>query len=864
MPKRQAQRIIDSRRVNRSTNIIGVTGSGTPVDWVAGDGLTLTGTTLDVVAGSGISVAADAVAVDSTVVRTTRTVMAGSGLTGGGALSSDLTLNVGAGTLITVGADTVGITTGANYQYIGTGSGTAAAWQNLSGLAGAGLTHSAGVFAVGAGNGITVNADDVALTTPGTLTVSSTNSASGSHTHAVTSSSNPGAAASILASDASGYLSLVRLVASDRLRSPLLDTAAGNLTLQPAGDITIDPVGNDVLPATNYDINLGMLSKKYLTLHAAELWVETLVAQNTSATIGGRVLVGPTTTLTRDLATGDTTIYVRHNQMQVGVVDVSYGDITYLEADGKVEFLRIISGPVTISATEYSYGVTRNLDGSGANEWFAGDAIFNTGDTGSGWIDLYSVRGVKSASQVGPTIVGNIRNSGDPSRYNDWSEAWAIGNLNGLYGYGSNMMGVGLGKYASGQPNIVIDPTNGVRLRQYTTDMIVLDPSGNSYFAGVMTIGTSGEIRQGTGTLGSNYTGLRIWRDSSVGRIAGYNNNTLQWYGDTSGNFVAGAGDVLLNANGYRQLSTTIEYPTTEPGASPVLPAINQRISLWDKPGTTDWGYNSIYSGPLYYSYPGLEWLRIYVSSQHYVEWYTGSIPHNTHAWDAVIEMPANTISNNAGTVTRRLLTIKAPTICLDGGNVGIGLSDPQVALQVHRSSGKVPLRLSTSANYGWELSNNSADAMFRLEYVVNNAVYSTPLAATYDGKVGIGTTSPAAMLDVNGRILAVTTGYDWSALTPGGGWNNYGSGNTAFGVKRFGTLVSIKGVLQASGSISSNTSIYTLVSEYRPGNARQFTCYGTPGAVRVVIANDGTIRPQSAFSTNDYLCLEITYFIGD
>ena len=144
MPKRQAQRIIDTRRVNRATNIIGATGTGTTVSVTAGDGLTLTGTTLDVGAGDGISVAADAVAVDSTVVRTTRTVTAGSGLTGGGALSSDLTLNVGAGTLITVGADTVGITTGANYQYIGTGSGTAAAWQNLSGLAGAGLTHSAG------------------------------------------------------------------------------------------------------------------------------------------------------------------------------------------------------------------------------------------------------------------------------------------------------------------------------------------------------------------------------------------------------------------------------------------------------------------------------------------------------------------------------------------------------------------------------------------------------------------------------------------------------------------------------------------------------------------------------------------------
>jgi hypothetical protein len=213
--------------------------------------LTLTGTTLDVVAGSGISVAADAVAVDSTVVRTTRTVMAGSGLTGGGALSSDLTLNVGAGTLITVGADTVGITTGANYQYIGTGSGTAAAWQNLSGLAGAGLTHSAGVFAVGAGNGITVNADDVALTTPGTLTVSSTNSASGSHTHAVTSSSNPGAAASILASTAAGGLTLQSLA----VRGSVDITDGGDLTVAGSGDYA----GYSVLFVDSSGGNVGIM-----------------------------------------------------------------------------------------------------------------------------------------------------------------------------------------------------------------------------------------------------------------------------------------------------------------------------------------------------------------------------------------------------------------------------------------------------------------------------------------------------------------------------------------------------------------------------------------------------------------------------
>ncbi len=69
----------------------------------------------------------------STIVRTSRQIVSGAGLTGGGNLSADRTL------------------------------------------------------AVGAGAGITVNADDVALTTPGSLSATSTNSASGSHTHAIDS-----------------------------------------------------------------------------------------------------------------------------------------------------------------------------------------------------------------------------------------------------------------------------------------------------------------------------------------------------------------------------------------------------------------------------------------------------------------------------------------------------------------------------------------------------------------------------------------------------------------------------------------------------------------------------------------------------
>lgn len=761
---------------------------------------------------------------------------------------------VTAGTLISLSGQQVSVAAGGNYQFVGTGSGTAAAWQNLSGLAGNGLTATNGVLAVGvAGLGLSVGADAVALA----------------------SSSNPGAAASILATDASGYLSLVRLTLADRVRSPLIDTASGNLTVQPAGDLVLDPVGNDVLPASNYDINLGMISRKYLTLHAAELWVETLVAQNTIATIGGRILVGPTTYLSRDMATGDTTIYVRHNQM------VS-GDRAYMEADGKVEFFAITSAPTTISATEYSYTVTRNLDGSGANAWYAGDALFNTGKAGNGFIDLYSLRGVKSASQAGPTIVGNVRNS---ATYNDWSEAWAIGNLNGLYGYGTNTVGVGLGKYASGQPNIVIDPTNGVRLRQYNTDMIVLDPAGNSYFAGVMTIGTSGEIRQGTGTLGSTFTGLRLWRDSSVGRIGGYANDTLQWYGDTAGNLVAGAGDVRLNANGVTQFSATSEYLTSEPlGGEFNTVSVGQRLSFYDQAAAYNWG--TTYGGtPLSYNYPGMEWLRLYVSSRHNVTPYPNNpFYFNYHAWDAVIEMPANTLPTGTGVVYRRRLMLKAPSIYLDSSDIsmpgatftGAVISSDSLNIDASAETSR-DVRFSSAGAYRWILRTNSTaegGANSGSDFVL---VARTDAGATLSypffvkrstGYIGVLTTTPAAELDVNGRILATTVGYDWSELTPQNGWSNYGTPNATFGVKRFGDQISVKGLVRATTTITGNTAINVqLAAEYRPAAGRSFACMasigGAKAVVRVYVDSSGYIRPQDGFNNNDWLSVEFTYFTG-
>lgn len=232
----------------------------------------------------------------------------------------------------------------------------------------------------------------------------------------------------------------------------------GNLTISPTGSLILNPIGRDILPSQPYYYNFGSIQNKWLTIHAAELWVETLVAQNTVATIGGRVLVGATSTLTRDLASGSTVLYSKYNQMTTN-------DIVYMEkwtgTNAQVEFIRITSNGTLQLAGDYLYNVVRNLDGSGANDWLSGDAVFNTGVAGDGFIDLYALNGVANGSSAGATIAFNVRNS---STYNDWSQHAVIGNLKGTYDYGTDVYGFAAGKMSASTSWLSADAVNGIRI----------------------------------------------------------------------------------------------------------------------------------------------------------------------------------------------------------------------------------------------------------------------------------------------------------------------------------------------------------------------------------------------------------------
>lgn len=276
--------------------------------------------------------------------------------------------------------------------------------------------------------------------------------------------------------DADDYAYLSVASDGDLTIGTVTSVSGGNLYLNPVGDIYLDPTGTDVFPGTTYTVNLGSVIKKYLTLHVAELWVSTLVAQNVVSTIGGRIIVTPSTELITAINNSINFIQVKHNNL--GDATGQDGDIVLMEAGGKLEFMVILvhetpdSGKIWKTVTGgYEYKVTRSHDPTGANAWDAGDAVVNTGQDGDGFIDMFSVQGVYgSDSGAGPTVVGNVRTG---AAYNDFSEHWAIGNLNGLYGVGaSDVYGVGLGRYGATFNHILIDDTNGIRFYEGTSTLI--------------------------------------------------------------------------------------------------------------------------------------------------------------------------------------------------------------------------------------------------------------------------------------------------------------------------------------------------------------------------------------------------------
>src|SRR5699024_8988787 len=134
-----------------------------------------------------------------------------------------------------------------------------------------------------------------------------------------------------------------------------------------------------------------------------ELYVPKLVVEEHLTTTNGVIYTGSgNTVLAEDIAAGATSIKTQNNNL-------SSGDYIRLYARGQFEIMKVTSG--ASGSGPYTYSVTRNVDGSGANSWNAGDGIFNTGGTaGFGFIEQYATNSLTTGvSTAGPAVAYQVR-----------------------------------------------------------------------------------------------------------------------------------------------------------------------------------------------------------------------------------------------------------------------------------------------------------------------------------------------------------------------------------------------------------------------------------------------------------------------
>jgi|GEM_PF-5146889 len=130
-----------------------------------------------------------------------------------------------------------------------------------------------------------------------------------------------------------------------------------------------------IIPAATDQYDLGSGTRLWRKVYISELEAF-IIAENTISLVGGYLVVPHDQgSLAADVITTDTTIDFGKTMTE--------NDWVLMRAFGQVEYLTV--GTVVSTTT---YNVTRDVDGSGANDWPAGTAFLVLGQEGDGRIEL--------------------------------------------------------------------------------------------------------------------------------------------------------------------------------------------------------------------------------------------------------------------------------------------------------------------------------------------------------------------------------------------------------------------------------------------------------------------------------------------
>lgn len=323
-----------------------------------------------------------------------------------------------------------------------------------------------------AGNTYDLSANrTLAMGTPSTLSIASTNAASGTtHSHVITTSSNPGAAAAILSSDASGYLTLKRLTLTDYL---FINASTANLYLkdtstgfQSAATSIVTPQSGNAFRTTGFSSgvsgwnqsNNGDAEFNNVRIRG-ELAASVFKVSEVSATAGTFGVFYSAAALYADCTTPASTsssfTFDAKNSDAGGMLFAVNDIVRFKSWTGAA----VSDSWATITArtdhTTYATYTATLSSGSTSKTFRAGTAVVDYGPSGTGFITL-SADGTVGSS---PNLT-MATHAGSP-----WSAQTTLlrlGNLNGWGGYVTDVYGLAVGDYATG--NYLIADNGGVSI----------------------------------------------------------------------------------------------------------------------------------------------------------------------------------------------------------------------------------------------------------------------------------------------------------------------------------------------------------------------------------------------------------------
>lgn len=224
------------------------------------------------------------------------------------------------------------------------------------------------------------------------------------------------------------------------------------------------------------------------------------------------------------------------NQINISTEGITI-DGDNIEINGSTTFS--VDAPVVIDIKEYLASNAASgqkdvvlADAAAAARYESGDVVF-IGDDADG-------EGNEVASVAGTTLtmVNNLANT-----YTTAANAIVI-----LYGAADNI-------------NNGVTTIDGGLLK---TGTVIADAISVTDLAAInadLGIINAGDIRLGSGTVGSGFTGIRIYEDGGgTYRVAGLANDVLQAYLDSDGIFKAGAGSITLDAGGAHFEGNIVEF----------------------------------------------------------------------------------------------------------------------------------------------------------------------------------------------------------------------------------------------------------------------------------------------------------------